>query len=209
MLTAAQQDALTELINISYARAAGALSQLTGYRVGLQVPNVAVYPLHEVSTRLKQSMAGNVTAVSQVFSGFVNGSALMLLDQHATTVLSALLLDTSPASGDWVGEWPEEEREVITELGNILLNACLGTFGNLLKVHVTFSVPMLQIDAVDAILQSIAISGDTLTHGLMIHTRFHLRDTNVTGFLVMILGVTSLDRLVEGLNHWQMGGMPS
>ena len=24
-------------------------------------------------------------------------------------------------------------REVITEVGNILLNACLGTFGNLLK----------------------------------------------------------------------------
>ena len=32
-------------------------------------------------------------------------------------------------------------REVITEVGNIVLNACLGVFGNLLKVQVTFAVP--------------------------------------------------------------------
>ena len=31
-LTLEQQDALTELINIGYGRAAGALSDLTGYR---------------------------------------------------------------------------------------------------------------------------------------------------------------------------------
>jgi chemotaxis protein CheC len=202
MLTEVQQDALAELINISYARAAGALSQLTGYRVGLEVPSVAVHPLQEVSTRLKRSLDERVTAVSQVFSGIVSGNALMVLDQSAAAILCELLLDTSPESGDWSGEWPEEHREVITELGNILLNACLGTFGNLLKVQVSFSVPLLHIDAVDTILRSTSVAGDNLSHGLMIHTRFHLRDKNVTGYLVIILGVTSLDRLVSGLDRW-------
>ena len=37
-------------------------------------------------------------------------------------------------------------REVLTEVGNILLNACLGTFGNMLKVQVSFSVPHLNLD---------------------------------------------------------------
>ena len=32
-LTSSQHDALTELINIGYGRAAGALSELTGYRI--------------------------------------------------------------------------------------------------------------------------------------------------------------------------------
>ena len=44
-------------------------------------------------------------------------------------------------------------REVITEVGNILLNACLGTFGNLLKVQVSFSVPQLSLESLGAILE--------------------------------------------------------
>ncbi|MGZ4989004.1 MAG: chemotaxis protein CheC, partial [Limisphaerales bacterium] len=41
-LNASQKDALTELINIGYARAAGALSELTGHRIELAVPAVAM-----------------------------------------------------------------------------------------------------------------------------------------------------------------------
>ena len=46
-------------------------------------------------------------------------------------------------------------REVLTEVGNILLNACLGTFGNLLKVQVTFSVPHLSLESLGAILETL------------------------------------------------------
>lgn len=204
MLTETQHDSLTELINISYARAAGALSQLTGYRIELQVPDAAVYPLEEVSLMLKRALRGQVTAVSQVFSGFVSGNAMIVLEEQAASLLCDVLLDQGPRSGDWAGSWPDRNREVITELGNILLNACLGTFGNLLKVHVTFSVPMLHIDEMDTVLRSTAVAGANLSHGLMIHTRFHLRDTNVSGYLVIILGITSLDRLIEGLDSWEV-----
>lgn len=204
MLTETQHDALTELINISYARAAGALSQLTGYRIGLEVPHAAIYPVNEVSARLKQSLQGQVTAVSQIFSGSVSGNAMMLLDESAASVICKLLLEDVAGFSDWAGDWPEESREVITELGNILLNACLGTFGNLLKVHVSFSVPSLQINAVDSVLKSTVVAGDALSHGLLIQTRFHLRDANIFGYLVIILGVTSLDRLVAGLDDWQV-----
>ena len=39
-LTAVQQDALVELLNIGFGRAAASLSQLTGHRVLLEVPQV-------------------------------------------------------------------------------------------------------------------------------------------------------------------------
>jgi len=47
-LTPTQTDALTELINIGYARAAAALSDLTGHRISLEVPEVAVHVIPEV-----------------------------------------------------------------------------------------------------------------------------------------------------------------
>ena len=43
-LTTSQQDALKELLNIGFGRAAASLSQLTGHRVLLDVPAVSIHP---------------------------------------------------------------------------------------------------------------------------------------------------------------------
>ena len=92
-LTATHQDTLTELINIGYGRAAAALSELTGHRIILQVPKVAVHPINEVSATLARVMTGEVASVHQVFSGPVSGNALLLLDHEAAVLLNSLLLD--------------------------------------------------------------------------------------------------------------------
>jgi chemotaxis protein CheC len=94
-------------------------------------------------------------------------------------------------------------REVITEVGNVVLNACLGAFGNLLKVQVSFTVPSLKIESVHNILHSITISDRSLEYALIIHTRFHMRVSDVSGYLVIILGVTSLETLMVELQKWE------
>jgi chemotaxis protein CheC len=194
-----QKDALTELINIGYARAAGALSELTGHRIHLEVPKVAIHPLNEISTMLRDVIDGDVASVNQVFSGPVSGNALLLLDEKAALILNQLLMnDSTPAPTLDAGV-----REVITEVGNILLNACLGIFGNLLQVQVTFSVPRMSVDSVEAVLNSITVREQELRYALMIHTRFNVRAGNVSGFLVIILGVTSLDRLMAEVKRWE------
>jgi len=198
-LTATQQDALTELINIGYARAAAALSDLTGHRISLEVPEVAIHVISEIKTRLLRVIKDEVASVNQVFSGPINGNAILLLDREAALLLNSLLTDRDQAQVKLDGA----AREVITEVGNILLNACLGAFGNLLKVQVTFTVPYLQVDNVDKVLRSITVVGSELEYALIIHTRFHMRASNVSGYLVIILGVTSLKTLLEELRKWE------
>lgn len=197
-LTASQQDALTELINIGYARAAAALSDLTGHRISLEVPEVAIHLIPEISAKLARVITGEVASVNQVFSGPITGNAILLLDREAALLLNSLLTDRPE-----VGGFDGAAREVITEVGNIVLNACLGAFGNLLKVQVTFTVPSLKIDSVQAVLRSITIADRRLEYALIIHTRFHMRVKNVSGYLVIILGVASLERLLDELKKWE------
>jgi len=198
-LTAHQTDALTELINIGYGRAAAALSDLTGHRITLEVPNVSMHEIAEVSPLLTDLVHGEVASVNQVFSGPIAGNALLLLDEQAALMLSRLLTDDNVAYGNTIDSGA---REIITEVGNILLNACLGVFGNILNVHVTFAVPRLQVESVDRVLRSITIASAELTHALMVHTRFHLRASGVTGYMVIILGMTSLERMIDELEAW-------
>jgi chemotaxis protein CheC len=198
-LTAHQTDALTELINIGYGRAAAALSDLTGHRITLDVPNVSMHEIDQVAPMLMEVVQGEVASVNQVFSGPIAGNALLLLDEQAALMLTRLLTDETVADG---GKIDSGAREIITEVGNILLNACLGVFGNILNVHVTFAVPRLHVEGVDRVLRSITVASGELTHALMVHTRFQLRSNGVTGYMVIILGMTSLGRMLDELAAW-------
>ncbi len=198
-LSTLQKDALTELINIGYGRAAGALSELTGYRITLEVPRVGVHPISEMARQLSRLMEGEVASVNQLFTGPISGNALLLLDERSARMLSELLTDEHASNHGF----DTSAREIITEVGNILLNALLGVFGNLLQVQVTFAVPRLQVESVQQVLESITIGKDDLNYALLIHTRFHLRASNVSGYLVIILGITSLDRMLMELERWE------
>ena len=97
----------------------------------------------------------------------------------------------------------ESAREVLTEVGNILLNACLGMFGNLLDVRVSFSVPRLHLETLDDLLASLISEGSEPQYALVIYTALQIRDSSVKGFLVMVLSVSSLDRLMHEVEAWE------
>jgi chemotaxis protein CheC len=201
-LTAQQQDALIELLNIGFGRAGASLSQLTGHRVVLEVPQVSIHPIEDLSEALRPLMSGEVASVHQIFSGPVGGDALLILDHRGAGILKELLTDEAPlplrvdASG----------REVLTEVGNILLNACLGTFGNILDVQVSFSIPHLNLDTLQGVLQTLIVKREGMRYGLLVHAGFRLRDAEVTGYLVIVLSVASLDRLLKAVAAWEQTG---
>jgi len=199
-LTSVQQDALVELINIGFGRAAASLSKLTGHRVQLQVPEITMCPIEQMATHLRPLLQNEeVASVHQIFSGPVEGDALLVLDQSSAAILKELLTN-EPALPL---EIDRSAREVLTEIGNILLNACLGTFGNLLKVQVSFSVPHLALDTLEGIVGSIAVGRQGLRYALIVHAAFRLRDSSLTGYLVIVLGVASIERLIRALESWE------
>lgn len=198
-LTAVQQDALVELLNIGFGRAAAALSQLTGHRVVLEVPQVSVHPIAELEGALSSVVRGDVASVHQIFAGPVSGDALLILDYAAAGMLKELLTNEPPLPLPL----DASAREVLIEIGNILLNACLGTFGNLLQVQVSFSVPQLNVEALSGVLNSLLINKEGLRYALVVHAGFQLRDAEVTGYLVIVLSVASLDRLIRAVEAWE------
>ena len=204
-LTQLQQDALIELLNIGFGRAGAALSQLTGHRVLLEVPQVSVHPIGELTTTLRPLLADQVASVHQIFSGPVAGDALLILDHNAAGMLKELLTNEPPLPLPL----DASAREVLTEVGNILLNACLGTFGNILQVQVSFSVPHLNLETLHDVMRSLLVNREGLRYALVVHAGFKLRDAQVKGYLVIVLSVASLDRLIRAVEEWEhRGGQP-
>ncbi|MHB8069166.1 MAG: chemotaxis protein CheC [Desulfobaccales bacterium] len=197
IISSEQKDSLLELINIGFGRAAASLSELTGQRVLLNVPQIVICSMEEIRDHLKDLMQGKVATVHQMFSGAVAGEAILLMDYGGAILLSGLLSECRVP----VDRLDQSDQEVLTEVGNILLNACLGTFGNLLNIHLSFSLPRMQVETLGPLMDSFSIGEGGVRYAMLILTTFSLRDSTVHGYLILVLAVASLDLLVQSLER--------
>ena len=160
-----------------------------------------ICPVDELGDTLRPYIDGDIASVHQVFSGPVAGDALLVLDQRSGGMLKELLTNEPalPLSID------ASAREVIAEVGNILLNACLGMFGNLLKVQVSFAVPHVTLEGLEALVESVVVEREGLRYALVVHAGFRLKNSSVTGYLIIVLSVASIDRLLRAIDAGEPG----
>ncbi len=159
-----------------------------------------MHAFSELGAALSQFVRGDVTIIHQFFLGPLDGDALLVLNHDGAVNLVRVLsgdTDTSSRLGT-------ASKEVLSEVGNILLNACLGIFGNLLQVRLSFTVPQLHIEALDEFLSSLGTGKAELKFGLVVGSNFDIRDCHVEGRMVIVLGITSLDQLVHAVEQWAM-----
>lgn len=187
-----QQDAISELINISFSKSAASLSELTGYRILLNAPEINITPIDELVPVLKKLVPEQISTVHQVFSGAIEGDAMLVLSLEGSRALTRLLVDET----DLDISTDASMQEVLTEVGNILLNSYLGMFGNILKIQISFSVPSLHLESLDNLIRTLTIHSKELSYALVISMEFQLRDKSLSGYLVLVLGVTSLEKLL-------------
>lgn len=62
-----------------------------------------------------------------------------------------------------------------------MLNACIGTFGNMLDVPVSFSVPAVDVNSVHNVIERMLDAGDAFRYALIVTAGFRLRSSAVTG----------------------------
>jgi hypothetical protein len=79
----------------------------------------------------------------------------------------------------------------------------LGVCGELLHVHVGFAVPSLKTESIAAMLQSAVIDKTELEYALLVRTRFRILSREVTGYMLVILGVNSFNQLLDAVDAWE------
>lgn len=196
-LTELETDALNELFNIGLHRAAASLSELTGKRVVVELPRLWVCSMAELKDRLLEVVDGDLATVHQFFGGAIAGDAVLLLEYDKAVQLADLMTGGDVALG---GRLDQSAREVIAEIGNVVLSSCLGAFGNVLQVAVSFSVPRIHIESLDGMMRTVVIERDQgIPYALVAATRFSLSGLEISGFLIVVIGVKSLELVSQAL----------
>ena len=189
-------DALTELFNIGLHRAAASLSELTGQRILVDLPRLWVCPIEETHDRLLELLDGDLATVHQIFRGTVTGDAVLVLEYKTAARLAGLMTDGDVAVG---GRLDQSAREVIAEVGNVILSSCMSAFGDMLQVSVSFSVPRIHVESLEGLLRSLVVDNEDLHYALVAATRFRLTEGEVGGYLLIAVGMTSLSLITRAL----------
>lgn len=195
-LSEKQKDALSEVINISFSRAAKSLNELTENRVVITVPRIELVEIENLEKALQGYITGDVTSINQIFSGPIKGNACLIFDKEGSIDLVKIILKEENLKDDL----SESTKEVIIEIGNIILSAFLSMFGNLLKVNLRFSVPTISLDSLSNMIETFEFEDTVIKYAMIIFMEFTLEQTDIKGFLVVIMGINSLEKFLDEID---------
>lgn len=180
-----EHDAVVEILNIAVGQAAASLSRLVEDEVTLSVPFVEFLSSRQSAARLDAATGGGLSvAVRQEFSSSFSGDILLIFpERKSLELVRSILSDTVP-----LDQLTELEQEALIEVGNIILNACLGSLANQLGLSIESSLPTYVCGRGASILDSKNVDSELV---MFLQVDFSVATKGVEGYLAFVMDIVS------------------
>jgi chemotaxis protein CheC len=192
-------DPMTELINIGVGKAAGVLNTMLDTHVKLSVPSLRVVTPGELSAVLGSRGGDELSAVEMEFSGDFSGCAELVFGASE----AGKLVDLITAGMGLADEDLDSIRAgTLCEVGNILINAVLGTMVNLVASEVSYTVPIFIQGSPDEVIAHVAAEAEVI---IMVTSRFDIESLKIEGDILLFLSLSTFTRLEAALARFSHG----
>ncbi len=193
MLSTKQIDAITEIINIGVGKGSASLSQMIDGEIVLNVPYVNVITFDEVINELNKLAVNEIHSVELEFSGEYKGSANVILPANSATQLASILIHEDSNSNVLL----EMKDGIMIEVGNTILNAIMGSFGNILNAPLDYHMPKSFQGDISGLHDQ--MDKDKFSKVLICRTNFGVRGKDIRGEILIMYEMSSFDKLEKVL----------
>lgn len=193
-LTEIEHDALVEIFNIGVGHAAASMSAIVNEEVRMSVPSISFLNRAGAAKLLSNKDDERICGVSQHYEGAFNTEAMLMFPENKSLEIVRLMVGESVP----LKELTEMEQEAMSEIGNIILNSCVGTLANIFQLELRGSLPLYHVGTSAEILRASGSADDTTV--LMLHIDFILEKHQIRGYVAFILDLTSLHDLKHQIN---------
>jgi len=188
-------DAMREVANIGAGHAATALSQITGQRIMISVPQINITTLDAIPNAIGGAEEP-VAAVAIRVDGDLTGVTLLVFPQPIAMRVAGLMM------GKRVEVLGEIEQSALKEAGNILSAAYLNALAEFLNMRILNSPPVLAVDMSDAVLSSTYLeASDGAEHVFCVETEFQLQNDTapLRGYFLLLPDPPSLRAMLTAI----------
>lgn len=189
-----QIDVLKEIVSVGIGNGANALNMLLGSHVHLEVPSVKVLSPKKFEKEMQRHEAGCLSAVNLPFRGDFSGIAELVFPSESASRFIAILTDEE--TGDL--DINSIRAGTLSEVGNIVLNAVMGSISNLLRLKLSYSIPNYTEGDFDNLLPFHMTMPDTTV--LLVRTHFKMGTLEIEGDIILFFEVGSFDKLMEAVD---------
>jgi chemotaxis protein CheC len=194
-----EKDILQEIMNIAFGNATADLANIIDIYVVLNVPDIHVIGMGDLPRYLDETikLKGESSIVEQKFWGDFNGSGLLVFPDRTGKDLICILDQNQQCTL----ERPLAilEQEMLVEIGNILIGACVGKVADLLDTFVTYSPPQALTQTGQS-KKALIESFDIDQSAIIMKTVFEFENKNINGFLLIITNSESIGWLRKALH---------
>ncbi|WP_395401436.1 chemotaxis protein CheC [Pseudoduganella sp. UC29_106] len=203
-LSELELDALVELFNIGVGQAASAMSEIVNETVTMSVPSISFLTRSAAAKLLttKSSGSGRICGISQRYTGAFQTDAILMFPEEKSQQIVRLMVGQSMP----LEELSQMEQEAMSEIGNILLNSCVGALANIFERELNGSLPDYRVGYSDDLMAS---AGAPEAMVLMLHIEFTIERQQITGDVAFIMDLTALEDLKAHVDSYlarAMGG---
>lgn len=196
LLNADQRDALQEVTNIAMGQAGASLANILGTFVNLSVPRISIQEVGSIGQAISALVGDEklITVVRQSFYGSLKGEAFVIYDQAGCKDLGELLGYEEELDGT-------AEREVLLDVGNVLVGACLGGVAELLQANLSYSAPSVMAEQVP-VNRLIDPSKMSWKYALLVEINFTLQQHEFMSHVTFLMPEASVVSMGEALDRF-------
>lgn len=200
-LTELQHDALVEIFNMGVGNAASAMSGIVHEEVTMSVPTITFQSRTDAATTLGNKESRNICGISQHYQGAFTTDAILMFPEEKSLEIVRLMVGDSVS----MEELTEMEQEAMSEIGNIILNACVGTLANIFKHELQGSLPSYHVGSSSDILEVNDNSSQDVV--MMLHIDFVLERHEIHGYVAFLLDMSAMLDLRLQIDQYLAGIM--
>ncbi|MDA3948407.1 MAG: chemotaxis protein CheC [Spirochaeta sp.] len=195
-------DTLQEIMNMAFGTAAAQLAEVVDVFIQLRAPKVTIVPVGELSSYLSTEIPHfkQTSVVEQQYRGETNGMALLLFPEGAEKQMISFF-EVDPDSVATPDIRLELEKEVLVEIGNVLIGATVGRLFELLNRRINYMPPRVTGGyAFDDLLVRGAFTPDDFA--ITMKAEFAFEDRQVNGQLYLVNQQSAAAELKRALDEF-------
>lgn len=189
VLSDKQNDVLKEMINIGIGKGAEMLNAILATHIKLEVPFVRVLSQKEFQKDVKNNMVDTLAAVNLSFKGDITGNIELVFPTQSAQNMIAAVTGADPDSV----VLDSIRTGTLSEIGNIVINAVIGSISNLLDFDLSYSAPNYLEGNYEKLSLAMRTGEDSII--LQARARFIIDTLAVVGDIVLFLELNSLDKI--------------
>lgn len=196
MLDSLQIEILKEVINVGVGKSAEVLNSMIQSHILLEVPEIKIAKYDEYNNFVKYFENTNYAVITLPFNGELNGfSKLIMSSDHAAKLVDAFI-GKSGANMDM----DSLRIDILSEIGNVIINAVMGTLSNMLSISLDYIVPSYEQGTRNIIIPEEMMKNESTV--LFAKTHFKIKEFEAQGNFAVFFKVKSFNTLVEKIQAY-------